>query len=347
MANARRPTSALVGLLRSASRAVRTANRSPALLADRVVVRGHRRPEDEGQDGENQHGDSGQQLLRHDGSSSRLPGRSARPLRPTPSSGVSHEDSVSRTLVGCDCPNWGICVSVISPTRLVGSVGGAFIPTVGGNITPGGGPAPPSGGCRTVAEEIWPQHRINDDMKGCPTVLRMGNDRSNDVGPITFRRRVIERRAIPTGRTFRFPAMHLAPPTIGIRNRHRGCGKNVASRNGTVPHHVRTDRPRLLAPRRLCREILTLLFANVRVVAVPPTRQCPARRRRGKPILATPATDPRRLRAMLAADAAGCMARHRSGAPCTDESPRLSPHRVLDCARRLRTTRSIWRLRAT
>src|SRR5437588_12852056 len=37
----------------------------------------------------------------------------------------------------------------------------------------------------------------------------------------------------------------------------------------------------------------SLLFANLRAVEVPPTRQCPARKRMGKPILSTPATGPR------------------------------------------------------
>jgi len=39
----------------------------------------------------------------------------------------------------------------------------------------------------------------------------------------------------------------------------------------------------------------TLLFANLRAVAVPPTRQCPARKRMGKSLLSTLATDPRHL----------------------------------------------------
>lgn len=91
------------------------------LFADRLAVCGHRDPEDNRQDSQDEDRDTGEQLLRHGilprtmmwASVPTFPGRSA----PLPSGLL--RNSVPSDLVGCDCPKWGNFVSVFLPTRIV------------------------------------------------------------------------------------------------------------------------------------------------------------------------------------------------------------------------------------
>jgi LmbE family N-acetylglucosaminyl deacetylase len=95
--------------------------------------------------------------------------------------------------------------------------------------------------------------------------------------------------------------------TAGVFRKYRDEGARTALVCATRGEEGQISDPALATPQTLgqvreqelreaCRIIGVedpLLFANLRAVEVPPTRQCPARKRMGKPIPSTPATDPR------------------------------------------------------